>query len=420
MKILMVVPQFFPAGVGGAERQCWKQAQALTQRGHAVTILTMWRVPTSPRTEHMEGVRVLRRGCYFSVKHELQRRLNKLLIWRDKHDGGETLANSSAESKPRTRWNEVSARMRHGLFFADVAWGVKAGRLTADVVHVHESHWIAGFAQWIAEALRVPVLCKEASLPVLLDGGVAEIPWGSAWRERRLHCRFIAMTNAIAEDLAAAGIPRHRIEQIPNGVEIPSETATPDRHADAIYVGNFTQGAAFKGFDVLLQAWGLAHRQEPNMKLRLYGRGDTNVWNTYADEYGCGNSVIFEGETNDIWAAHRQSGFLVIPSRQEGLSNALLEAMASGLPSVVSDIPGNTAAVRNGVDGLVVPVGDVEALASAMVEMYRDSTLRMRLGRAARERVETTFSLAIVAEKLEQAYQQAIKVDAMDRNASRK
>jgi len=93
------------------------------------------------------------------------------------------------------------------------------------------------------------------------------------------------------------------------------------------------------------------------------------------------------------------------------MSNALLEAMASGLPAVVTAIPGNTALIQDGVNGLVVPVGDAGALAQAMVTMYRSARLREELGRAARERVATEYEIGRIAEQLEQTYRKAVDED---------
>lgn len=407
MKILMVVSHFFPAGVGGAERQCFCQAQALFRRGHEVMIVTKWLVPGSARTESMDGVRIWRRGCFFSVR--------KALRWRmtggqpqnglNEHRSQDHVTNASSLPSRRQR---LSERVRNLIFMAEVVWGIKTGRLQADVLHVHESNWLAGFGHWLAERMSVPVFCKEATQPVLRNAGMENVPWSKQWRSRRLKCRFIAITDGIAKDLAAAGVPPPRIVNIPNGVEIPDAAADPGGHTDALYVGNFTQGGETKGFDVLLQAWGKAVGSEPGMRLQLYGRGDTSQWENYAAEHGCGSSVVFAGETDDVRAAHRRSGFLVIPSRREGLSNALLEAMASGLPSVVSDIPGNVAAVRDGVEGIVVPVGDAEALASAMVSLYRSPSRRAQMGRAARERVQDTFTIQTVVEQVEHAYRLAM------------
>jgi len=403
MNVLMMVSHFFPIGVGGAERQCFRQAQALAQRGNHVVILTKWLDPSSARTEKMNGVFIWRRGCYFSIRRAFRQRWDRA---RGCNEAMATtsLSNSSVASvQSRARRKILLEKMRNIFFMAEVIWGVKTGRFRADVIHVHESNWLAGFAQRVGEWMGVPVFCKEATRPVLRQTDMTDIPWKTQWESRRMRCRFIAMTEGIATELAAAGIPPSQIVKIPNGVEIPDEIAEPEIDAEALYVGNFTQGKC-KAFDVLLQAWGKALHREPSMRLRLYGRGDTRQWERYADECGCGSSVIFEGETDDIWAAHRQSGFLVLPSRREGLSNALLEAMASGLPAVVSDIPGNTAAVQDGVNGLVVPVDDVDALAEAMLEMVLNPEMRTRMGDAARQRAKDHFSMEKVAEQLEHAY----------------
>jgi len=403
VKILMMVSQFFPVGVGGAERQCLHQAQALAQRGNHVMILTKWLDPSSARAEKMEDVFIWRRGCYFSIRKALRPR------WMG-HGGRLTKADvlhprdiPTRLSDSRSRRQILLEKARNILFMAEVIWGIKMGRLKADVIHVHESNWLAGFAQKVGEWMGIPVFCKESTRPVLRQTDMTDVPWKTAWKSRRMQCRFVAITEGIATDLADAGIPSSRIVKIPNGVEIPDEIADTTAHAEALYVGNFTQGEC-KAFDILLQAWGKALQQEPGMRLHLYGRGDTHQWESFAEEHGCGSSVIFEGETDDIWAAHRQSGFIVLPSRREGLSNALLEAMASGLPAVVSDIPGNTAAVQDGLSGQVIPVNDVDALAEAMLEMARNPEMRVRMGHSARQRAKDYFSMEKVAEQLEQAY----------------
>lgn len=404
MKILMVVSHFFPASVGGAERQCFRQAQALVRLGHEVTIVTKWLIPDSARSEIMDGVLIRRRGCFFPIRKVCRHRGKPVL---PQTGGRRRAAYHRGTPSLSSHGQNLSVKARNLLFMAELAWGLITGRFGADVIHVHESTWIAGFAQKIGQQLGIPVLCKEATQPVLRNIALEKVPWNACWMRHRMNCRFIAMTDGIARELVAAGIPRGRIVKVPNGVELPVTIADPEKHAEALYVGNFTQGGGTKGVDILLQAWGKSVREEPEMRLRLYGRGDTRMWEDYAVKHGCGSSVFFEGETEDIQSVHRTSGFLVVPSRREGLSNALLEAMASGLPAVVSDIPGNMAAVRDGMDGQVVPVGDAEALAAAMVEMVRNPGKRVRMGHSARQRIEAEFSLGRVAQQLEEAYVRA-------------
>ena len=420
MKILLLIGQFPPDGCGGAEMQCWRQAKALAARGHQVTVLTRWQAPGSPRWETRAGVRIGRLGFYLPWMAKKRRFMQNLRrAWGAPEMGNRGPDGTGPWPPPERplrspRWRAFTVWLANTSFILDIIWLFALCRLHADVIHVHMAGWLAGFGQWLAERMHVPVFCKEAIFPILQprDEAHVRVAGLSAWQVRRVKCRYIALTDAIGTALAATGVPPQRIAQIPNGVELPGELADPGRHAEAIYIGNFTQGDAHKGFNVLFKAWGRAIQTEPGMRLHLYGAGNTGEWEAFARAQGCGNSVVFKGPAGDVWAAHRQAGFLVLPSRREGMSNALLEAMASGLPAVVSDIPGNAAVVRNGVDGLVVPVDDADALAVAMLTLYRSPELRTRMGRAARERAQKEFSMETVVARLEQAYALAIAEDA--------
>ena len=424
MNILILIGQFPPDVCGGAEMQCWRQAKTLADRGHSVTVLTRWHVPGSPRWETRAGVRIGRMGFYLPWMAKRRQFLRSIRDARPspaREGGGDARGGEgwTAQDPPdRTRrWRSVTVWLANTSFILDIIGLFAFRRLKADLIHVHMAGWLAGFGQWLAEQMHVPVFCKEATFPVLRpeDEGHVRVAWMSAWQARRVKCRYIALTDAIATALVAAGVPAGRIVQIPNGVEVPGETAEPNRHADAIYIGNFTQGDAYKGFDVLFKAWGKAIQTEPDMRLHLHGAGQTQAWEAFARTQGCGNSIVFEGPAKDVWAVHRQAGFLLLPSRREGMSNALLEAMASGLPAVVSDIPGNTAVVENGVEGLVVPVDDADDLAAAILKLYRSAELRAQLGRTARARAKAEFAMAVVVEQLEAAYSRAINEDARPR-----
>ena len=413
MKILMITLEFPPTQRGGAEMQCLKQARALIQRGHEVTIVTRWLSLRVPRHEVMDGLNIFRAGWLLPWTVHM-RVLHDGLVSM-KPGGVKRLYRNGAQQPPpgpdgyqRFRWMSLAERPGAWSFLSEVTAGVRSGRFPADLIQVHESNWVAGFAQWLGEQLRIPVFCKEGLLPVLGYGAAADIPRQAEWRQRRMQCRFIAMTPAIAAALVEEGIPSERICEISNGVELPEVPADPARNSDALYVGNFTQGAAHKGFDVLLTAWGLAVSQEPGMKLRICGAGESGGWKIFAQERGCGNSVVFAGRVDDIGILHRQSGYLVLPSRKEGISNALLEAQAAGLPAVVSDIPGNRVVVHDGKTGLVVPVEDATALADAMVRLHRSPELRAQMGQAARTWAERDFSIDKIAARLEKYYLRAL------------
>ena len=405
MKILMMTSAFPPAPSGGAEKQCLAQSLALAARGHEVTVVTEWLNRRHPRDETIGGVRVLRLGFLLPL---LSLAL-KLQQWMDGFGKPKGSAGGSDAWRPSCEravpgWIRCAQWGKEWSFIAEVAVKVWMRQIEADVVHVHSSEWIAGFAHWVAEKLRVPVVCKEACGEVLRWPERRDIPWLKRWKRRRMECAFIAITPHIRGELMKAGIAGAKIYDVPNGVVWPEEGACPGERALAIYGGNFSQGAGFKGFDVLIRAWGVARKREPTIVLRLYGAGDVESWKAMAREEGVGDSLQFAGEIADLGPVLAAAGFLVLPSRVEGLSNVLLEAQAAGLPAIVSDIPGNRSVVEDGVNGLVVPAGDVAALADAIVRMHRSPEMRARMGQLARDIIRQRFEISLVAEKLEGVY----------------
>lgn len=415
MKILMMVLQFPPAHRGGAEMQCWKQARALAARGNEVTVLTQWIQVGSARKEEIDGFTIRRLGLLIPLTMAV-RRLHRWLRLRKEAPAADRPDPFSADGPvavagrkgKKFRWMAPVEWCGSLSFILETGLWLKAGRKKADVVHVHESHWLAGFGHWAGGQMKCPVFCKEACGEVLRWQGGGDVPWRAEWKRRRDACRFIAITPLVRRGLETAGVPADRIVEIPNGVELQDAVAHPDTVGTAIYAGNFTQGAVYKAFDILLQAWGKAIQQEPDMRLRLYGSGRTDRWRLMAEEEGCGDTIEFKGPTDDLRAEFLQSAYLVLPSRVEGLSNVLLEAQAVGLPAVVSDIVGNTVVVTDGENGRVVPVGDPDALAAAMLELARSPDLRKAMGKSARACVAEHFAIEKVAARLEEVYQQAI------------
>ncbi|MDE0840495.1 MAG: glycosyltransferase, partial [Kiritimatiellae bacterium] len=165
-----------------------------------------------------------------------------------------------------------------------------------------------------------------------------------------------------------------------------------------------------KGFDVLFEAWVQVIDQRPDAKLTVVGVGDAAPWQAYlAGHAKASESVTFMGRLDDPYEAYLGAGVFVLPSRVEGMSNALLEAQSSGLACVVSDIPGNRAVVSHDVNGLTVPVGDAGALAEGMLRLLGDTDLRARLGHAAREHMEQRFGLARVVDQLTDLYRSLVE-----------
>ena len=378
MKVLSLVYLFPPDSRGGAETQCLAQARALAARGHEVAVWTRWLNYRTPRRETMDGVRVWRAGFFLPLTmwcRNLHDWLVPYLPLKEKRTyrsrdplPGAVRDTVAVRKKKKFRWMAPVEWAGEMSFIVEVALRTWLGKWRADAVHVHETHWLAGLAHWVAERQGVPVVCTEHTSGEALEWPpMPDVPWEARWMRRRMDCTFLSISRRTRRSLEAKGISPVRILDVRNGVELPARTARVAEQSGAIYVGNFTQGAEHKGFDVLLKAWSMGHAAEPTAVLRLFGGGDAASWKQMAGELGCGDSVRFEGRTDCVTEKLLEAGFFVLPSRREGLSCALLEAQAAGLPAVVSDIEGNVEVVRHVHKGLDVNVGDERELANAMI-----------------------------------------------------
>jgi glycosyltransferase involved in cell wall biosynthesis len=279
-------------------------------------------------------------------------------------------------------------------------WGI---RPPADIIHLHEPSWLGGFAVWMAQPWKIPVLCQEATNPALPILGY-DVPRRRDIGRWRKEAHFIAMAQYLADDLRTKGIPTERIHLLPNGVQIPDTAATPEKNGHVLYVGNFSQGARWKAFDILFEAWSLVHKHNPKAHLVVLGGGDSSLWKKFVDKKGCASSVEFKGRVANPSQYFQRASMLVLPSRVEGMSNALLEAQSWGLPCIVSEIPGNREVVRDDINGLVVPVNDSEAFSAAILRLLNNTEDRRRLGLAARAIAKQKFDINQVLDDLIHLY----------------
>ena len=115
--------------------------------------------------------------------------------------------------------------------------------------------------------------------------------------------------------------------------------------------------------------------------------------------------VIFTGLQHDIPEILKTTDIFVLPSYSEGLSNALMEAMASGCACIASDVGGNAFLLQNGVSGFLFPAGDREALRSHIERLIDDPAKRKALGEGARKRIEEMFSWRVVGEEYRRLFE---------------
>ena len=146
------------------------------------------------------------------------------------------------------------------------------------------------------------------------------------------------------------------------------------------------------------------------MRLVMVGEGVLRVEaERILDDGGARDLAWFAGERDDIPNIMRGLDCFVLPSRGEGISNTILEAMACALPVVATRVGGNAELVEDGLTGRLVPAADPHALAQAILGYFENPALARRQGRAARYRVERNFSLDRMVDSYHQLYLAALR-----------
>ncbi len=198
--------------------------------------------------------------------------------------------------------------------------------------------------------------------------------------------------------------PRAQITVAPNFVAAPD--ATPVRAGPARLILFLGVVGERKGAFDLLEAFALARSQCGGLELSIGGKGAVERARTEARRLGVADNVDFCGwvgaEARE--ALLQRADIFVLPSRNEGLPMSVLEAMARGLPVIATPVGGLPELIEDGVNGLLVPPGDANALARAIVKLASDPTARQALGAAARQTILARHSAAVALPMVEQVY----------------
>jgi colanic acid/amylovoran biosynthesis glycosyltransferase len=166
-----------------------------------------------------------------------------------------------------------------------------------------------------------------------------------------------------------------------------------------------------KGFDYLLASLAAVKRSGLDFKASILGDGELLAPLRFSvRDLGLAGNVTFEGAVApaEVLARLQDSDIFVLPSLDEGISNAVLEAMASGVPIITTDVGGMTEAVRNEIDGIVVPPRDVLAMTRAISRLIENPSDRSSFGLNARQRAEADFSIERQARTFEQLYSELV------------
>ena len=219
----------------------------------------------------------------------------------------------------------------------------------------------------------------------------------------RLTDRFVCVSRDSARLAVEQGVRASKVCAVWNGIDTARFIDRgPRGDGPAVLVARL---APEKDAETLLRAAALARREDASFRLEIAGDGPCMTWlRAVAAELNLGNGVTFLGETRDVPAVLARAQLFVLSSVSEGMSLTLLEAMATGLAVVATNVGGNPEVVVDGETGLLVPPRDPAALAAALLRLRREPGERARLGRAGRERVERHFDVRRMVAKYEELY----------------
>ena len=369
--ILMVTGAYWPELSGGG-LQCRTMIHALESRYH-FRVLTTCTDRTLPTSQSVEGVAVTR------LHVDLKRPLTK-----------------------------VFAALKTIAFF------YRTGA-TFDVVHLH------GFSQ---KSVLIVLLSRLMRKTLVLTihtaehdeaGAARQQGWLTYWAYRQPD-RYHAISPRMANNYLAAGLPKARLRLAPNALDVSRfHPATAGERQTArqrfgmssdlrwiLFVGFFSRE---KGPDLLFEAWlrmqagdapptGLLFVGATESEYREVDKGIAAEITASAARHGLSDRVRFTGALLEIEQAYHAADIFVMPSTREAFGMVLVEAMASALPVVATNISGVTdEIVVDGRTGVLVPSGDADALATAISQLLLDRRRSRELGARAREAVVERFSV---------------------------
>ncbi len=412
MRVCLVAFQFWP-DVGGAQSQAEKYARYLQQLGQDVLVITLRHQQLWPRNEQYAEVPVIRvsgfyrRGtlCLGNVGYLLVNLLLLLTLWR-----------------LRRRYDLIHTFQVSPL----AAVATLIGKLTRKPVLVgvhstgpYEPSSDLSDADVTTLPGRTCALELDSAVPAYAssacEGDLATLErtiWGGRHMLaylRRSNAYYHIRSSRSYLYLVQHGFQQERIVYIPNGVDTrqfaPLVWQREDFQADVYILLCVAHLEHARGIDLLLRAWAQLMDQPAGWrthfipKLQLVGDGsDRASLEALACTLGIQQSVEFLGIRHDIAYLMQDARAFVLPSRWEGMSNSLLEAMASALPCVATRVDGSEDVIEQGVNGLLVEPGEVVSLAYALRLLLGDCDLARKLGKGAYETVQHSYRMDMVAQ----------------------
>jgi L-malate glycosyltransferase len=285
------------------------------------------------------------------------------------------------------------------------------------IVHTHDLY---------ANMLGIPA-ALIARTPVIISSrrDLGHLEWYQGkrrvWLRRLQNFSAIVLANAgaIRESLLAEdGFAPEKVRVIYNGIDVEKFAAASrdrnwlipesEREKWVVLVGNMHSDV--KGHPWLIEAAGAIVREFPQIRFLLVGDGARRVdFERQVAERGLRANFSFLGRREDVPRILACCDIAVLPSKAEGLPNAVLEYLAAGLPTAASQVGGNSEIIQDGVTGLLVPPQNSAALGAALLQLLHDPDAAIAMGTRAREFVAANFSFERMIEKTDQLYSELLR-----------
>jgi glycosyltransferase involved in cell wall biosynthesis len=375
---IVLTTDYFPPHIGGVETVTYELARQLSQMGHKVAVITLSTDNKRP-VESISGMRV-----YEAKSHESTRLL------------GVQSAFSSAT----------------GRLIRNVC-----RREAADILHANNLYYFTTIAATAnKKSLKLPLVTTlHIGTTSLLDGGVRvltklyEKSVGRWILSRSDH--IIAVSNAVKSYARALNVADSKISVIPNGIDIHENRPNPTRRKEdarvrVAFVGRLISN---KGPQYLVEAAPTVLRDFPAVEFLIVGEGPMlDALRSRARALGVSDSIRFLRAVPSVSAFLRECDLYVRPSLTEGMPLTVLEAMASGVPTIATCIEGTTEILAHGNTGFLVDPKNVDQLRFYISRLVGDSKLRMRMGKRAREIMEKHNDWVSVATQTSRVYESVL------------
>ncbi len=267
----------------------------------------------------------------------------------------------------------------------------------------------------VGKLLGRPVISTLQNEPQEYDRDRIDRRLLARFTARYLSTALVAVSQRVHDQFVQQWhIPQARLSTIYNAVPMENYTSVvPERatnDAGRPVITNIGRLTTQKAQHLFIAAAKIVLQHHPNARFLIVGQGHLQQQLAQqATELGIAEQVTLTGVRHDIADILAQSDIFVLSSLWEGLPLTAVEAMAAACPVVLTDVGGNRELVESGVQGLIVPPGDVEALAAALTTLLDDPQRRVAMGKAARERVRHDFSITTIAKQYEALYQRISK-----------